>query len=95
MRHAEGAYGKLQDLGVANEDARFVLPNAVQSEIVISANFRELRHIFCLRCGRHAQWEIRRVALQMLRIMKREAPAVFADFEIDEKNQTAHTPFPS
>ncbi len=95
MRYAKGAYGRLQELGVANQDARFVLPNAVRSEIVISANFRELRHIFCLRCSRHAQWEIRRVALQMLRIMKRTAPAIFSDFEIDEENRTAHTPFPS
>jgi len=74
MADAKNAYCKLQELGIKNEDARFVLPNAVQSEIVLSANFRELRHIFCVRCDRHAQWEIREVALQMLRIMKKEAP---------------------
>lgn len=95
MAKAKDAYCKLQELGIKNEDARFVLPNAVQSEIVISANFRELRHIFCVRCDRHAQWEIRNVALQMLRIMKKEAPSVFEDFEIDEETSTAYTPFPS
>ena len=95
MADAKNAYCKLQELGIKNEDARFVLPNAVQSEIVLSANFRELRHIFCVRCNRHTQWEIREVALQMLRIMKKEAPSVFGDFVIDEETATAYTPFPS
>jgi thymidylate synthase (FAD) len=76
IAEAKNTYCKLQELGIKNEDARFVLPNAVQSEIVISTNFRELRHIFCVRCNSHAQWEIRNVALQMLRIMKKEAPSV-------------------
>ena len=95
MAEAKSVYCKLQELGTKNEDARFVLPNAVQSEIVISANFRELRHILCVRCDRHAQWEIRNVSLQMLRILKEQAPSVFEDFVIDEETVTAHTPFPS
>jgi len=95
MAKAKNTYRKLQELGIKNEDARFVLPNAVHSEIVISANFRELRHIFCVRCDRHAQWEIREVALQMLCIMKKEAPSVFGDFVIDEETGTACTSFPS
>jgi thymidylate synthase (FAD) len=95
MAEAKNAYCKLQELGIKNEDARFVLPNAVQSEIVISANFRELRHILSVRCDRHAQWEIRNVALQMLRIMKEQAPSVFGDFVIDEETATACTSFPS
>jgi thymidylate synthase (FAD) len=93
LAEAKDAYYRLQKLGINNEDARFVLPNAVESEIVISANFRQLRHIFCVRCDRHAQWEIREVALQMLRIMKKEAPSVFGDFEINEEMATAYTPF--
>jgi len=95
MAEVKNAYCKLQELGIKNEDARFVLPNAVQSEIVISANFRELRHIFCVRCDRRAQWEIRNVALEMLRIMKKQAPSVFGDFVIDEETATACTQFPS
>ena len=95
IAEAKSVYCKLQELGTKNEDARFVLPNAVQSEIVISANFRELRHILCVRCDRHAQWEIRNVSLQMLRILKEQAPSVFEDFVIDEETVTAHTPFPS
>jgi len=83
-------YQKLQSLGIPNEDARFVLPNAVESEIVISANFRELRHIFELRCSEKAQWEIREITLEMLRLMKEHAPTVFEDFIIDEEKRIAY-----
>lgn len=87
---AKEVYQQLQNLGIPNEDARFVLPNAVESEIVISANFRELRHIFKLRCSEEAQWEIREIALEMLRIMKKHAPTVFEDFIIDEERKIAY-----
>ena len=93
MLNSKDAYHKLQELGIKNEDARYVLPNAVQSEIVVSANFRELRHIFSIRCHKKAQLEIRQCALSMLRIMKQQAPAVFDDFVIDKENMTACTPF--
>ena len=95
MDDAKRVYAMLQHLGIHNEDARSVLPNAVESEIVISANFRELRHIFCPRRDKQSQWEIKNVALDMLRILKTEAPAVFGDFVIDEKNAAAHTRYPS
>ncbi len=88
IKGAKDAYVKLQSLGIKKEDARFVLPNAVESEIVISANFREWRHILRERCGKSAQWEIREVALEMLRILKRHAQTVFEDFEIDEVERT-------
>jgi len=93
MAEAKSAYCRLQDLGIRNEDARFVLPNAVESEIVMSANFRQFRHMFCLRCGKHAQWEIRKVCLCMLQILQKEVPSVFDDFIIDEFSSTADTPF--
>jgi thymidylate synthase (FAD) len=89
IEEARDAYKKLIGLGIKRQDARFVLPNAVESEIVVSANFRELRHMFKLRCHPSAQWEIRGICLEMLRIMKREAPSVFADFVIDEDKMTA------
>jgi len=95
MNDIKYAYRELQKLGIKNEDARYVLANGTQSEILLSANFRQLRHMFCVRCDRHAQWEIRNVALQMLRIMKKEAPSVFGDFVIDEETATACTAFPS
>lgn len=86
MEEAKKVYRKLRQLKVKGEDARFVLPNAVFSEIVITANFREWRHIFELRGDKKAQWEIRNMAVQCLKILKEKAPAVFSDMEIDEEN---------
>jgi thymidylate synthase (FAD) len=81
---AKEAYIKLHKLGVRKEDARYVLPNATGSQIVMSANFREWRHIIGLRGKPQSQWEIRKVAIEILKILKNHAPTVFGDFEIDE-----------
>ncbi|HJP18477.1 MAG TPA: FAD-dependent thymidylate synthase [Nitrospinota bacterium] len=91
INDAQDTYVKLQKIGVKKEDARFVLPNAIESEIVMTANFRELRHIFKERCHKAAQWEIRRIAIEMLKIMRKEAPIVFEDFIINEEKDTAET----
>jgi thymidylate synthase (FAD) len=69
--------------GLKNEDARFVLPNACCTEIVMSANFREWRHIFEVRCDKHAQWEIRRAMTVCLQALNVIAPNVF--FDLAEK----------
>ena len=61
----------------ANEDARFVLPNACETHITVTMNARELLHFFSLRCCSRAQWEIRALAREMLRLCKREAPVIF------------------
>lgn len=61
----------------ANEDARFVLPNACETHITLTMNARELLHFFSLRCCNRAQWEIRAMAREMLRLCKREAPVLF------------------
>ena len=82
-------YEKLLDAGVPPEDARYILPNATVSEIVITANFRELRHFFCVRTNPRAHWEIRKIAIDMLKIMKEKAPIVFNDFEINEEEMSA------
>lgn len=63
----------------AYEDARFVLPNAAETKLVVSMNARELRHFFDLRCCMRAQWEIRNMAEQMLNLVKEVAPTVFVD----------------
>lgn len=86
MDNARKTYVELQKLGIKNEDARFVLPNAAESQIVVTANLREWRHIVELRGEPDAQWEIRRVAIEILKILKKHAPTVFGDFEIGEKN---------
>ena len=59
------------------EDARFVLPNACETRLVMTMNARELHHFFELRCCNRAQWEIRHLADAMLAICKEEAPDLF------------------
>lgn len=63
----------------SNEDARFVLPGACETRLLVTMNARELRHFFALRmCGR-AQWEIRELATRMHGLVLEIAPALFAD----------------
>lgn len=62
-----------------NEDARFVLPNACETKIVMTMNVRELRHFFSLRMCYRAQWEIRRMAGEMFRLCYETAPSLFRD----------------
>jgi thymidylate synthase (FAD) len=76
---AFGAYRALIDAGVDAEDARYLLPNAVETKIVVTMNIRELMHFFELRCCRRAQWEIRDVALAMLDLAEPTAPYLFMD----------------
>jgi thymidylate synthase (FAD) len=71
-------YGDLLAAGVPAEDARFVLPNAAQTKLIVTMNARELRHFFYLRCCRRAQWEIRALAVEMFRLVRRVAPLLFA-----------------
>lgn len=63
----------------SNEDARFVLPNACETKMIVTMNARELMHFFGLRCCNRAQWEIRNVAWQMLEQALEVAPAVFGN----------------
>ncbi len=74
-----GAYEKLLAAGVPAEDARYLLPNAAETKIVITMNVRELLHFFELRCCNRAQWEIRAMAHEMLRLAKPTAPFIFMD----------------
>ncbi len=61
----------------SNEDARFVLPNACETKMIITMNARELMHFFSLRCCNRAQWEIRAMAWEMLRLCIGAAPSLF------------------
>lgn len=71
-------YGELLEAGIPAEDARFVLPNAATTKIVITMNGRELLHFFSLRCCRRAQWEIQEMAKRMLILIRPLAPILFA-----------------
>lgn len=73
------AYQKLLDAGVPAEDARYLLPNAAETKIVVTMNVRELLHFFELRCCNRAQWEIRELAHKMLELVRPTAPYVFFD----------------
>ncbi|MDD5459695.1 MAG: FAD-dependent thymidylate synthase [Phycisphaerae bacterium] len=85
MKTIEGMYEKWRNRGLRKEDARFVLPNACTSEIVVSANMREWRHILTIRTSLKAQWEIRKACLTMLEILREKCPDCFADIRPAEK----------
>jgi len=87
MKTIQQMYRKWRQRGLRKEDARFVLPNACTSEIVVSANFREWRHIFKLRTSPKAQWEIREVCRKMLALLTEHAGACFADI-LDDSEQS-------
>jgi len=70
-------YQKLLKIGIPKEDARFILPNAAKTNIIVTMNARELRHFFNLRCCARAQWEIIEIAVEMLKQAKKAAPALF------------------
>ena len=84
MRQMQAWYAQWQqELGAkgesSNEDARFVLPNACETRLIVTMNTRELLHFFELRCCSRAQWEIRALATEMLRLCRKTAPVLFAD----------------
>ena len=66
----------------ARQAARAVLPNATETRIVVTGNYRAWRHFIAMRASEHADVEIRRLAIACLRQLADLAPAVFADFEI-------------
>ncbi len=73
------AYSKMIEAGIPAEDARYILPNATETKILVTMNARELLHFFGLRCCERAQWEIRAMALEMLKLVRRVAPTIFRD----------------
>jgi len=79
MQEAWEAYEKLLKLGLSAEIARYVLPNACETQIVMTMNFRELRHFIKLRTSQRALPEMRAVAGEIKKIMKGLAPRVFED----------------
>jgi thymidylate synthase (FAD) len=82
MARYESVEDKVHRRKLAREAARSVLPNATEVKIVASANVRAWRTMLELRLGEGAELEIRRMAVACLRVLQREAPALFDDFEI-------------
>ncbi len=89
MEAARLAYSGLQAMGLRNEDARYVLPNAVEARIIVSANLREWRHIIELRCRPASQWEIRKACGEILKLLKKSVPTAFGDLSLDEQGALA------
>ena len=79
MENAEQSYLKLIDLGARAEQARAVLPNSLKTEIVMTANIREWRHVFALRCSKAAHPQIREIMLPLLEELHKKLPVVFED----------------
>jgi len=67
---------------LARQAARSVLPNATETKIFVTANARALRHFIEMRASRHAETEIRKLAVAVLRLMQQEAPNLFGDYQL-------------
>lgn len=72
-------YRDLREAGIPKEDARFFLPMATKTKLVMTANFREWRHIIRLRTAPEAQWEIRDLCQKIVEKLRDHAPSVFED----------------
>ena len=79
VEKASEAYQLLVDQGVPKEDARFVLPNAAETSLLMTMDGRSLFHFFGLRCCNRAQWEIRALADAMLGEARTAEPEVFRE----------------
>ncbi|MGI6712018.1 MAG: FAD-dependent thymidylate synthase [Bacillota bacterium] len=77
MADIQKAYHELLNY-VPAEDARYVLPNATETKLLVTYNARSLYHFFQLRCCQRAQWEIREIAELMLKEVRKVAPRLFA-----------------
>ncbi|MDR1196316.1 MAG: FAD-dependent thymidylate synthase [Endomicrobium sp.] len=94
LKNTEKLYKEYLEAGIPAEDARYVLPNASATKIIITMNARELRHFFALRCCNRAQWEIREMACRMLNFVKKEAPVLFSDAGPDCLRHGCNESFP-
>lgn len=81
MDEAEQSYMRLIELGAKPEEARSVLPNSLKTEIVVTANYREWRHIFALRTSPKAHPQIREVMIPLMQELREKIPVIFETFE--------------
>lgn len=78
---AERQYFELLICGAPPQEARSVLPNSLKTEVVMTANLREWRHFFKLRCSPAAHPQMREVAIQLLHLFQAEIPVIFDDIQ--------------
>jgi len=79
MEDSEKAYLKLIDMGARPEQARSVLPNSLKTEVVMTSNLREIRHVLALRCSNAAHPQIREVMRPLLKDLHDRIPVIFDD----------------
>lgn len=79
MEYAENSYFDLLCKGQSPQEARAVLPNSLKTELVVTANYREWRHIFELRCGKAAHPQMQKIMVPLYRELRRKIPIVFDD----------------
>lgn len=80
----QGSGNQLLRQKQARQAARAVLPNATESKLVVTGNYRSWRHFIAMRATEHADIELRTIAIACLKLLKEQAPAVFSDFEITD-----------
>jgi thymidylate synthase (FAD) len=81
MQACEDAYLRLVDAGATAQEARSVLPNSLKTEIVTTANIREWRHIFKLRCDKASHPQMRQVMLPLMGAFQQRIPLLFDDLK--------------
>lgn len=79
MVDAEKAYLKLIEMGASAQEARSVLPNSLKTEIIVTANLRQWRHILDLRCSKASHPQIRQIMLPLLNDLGKRIPVIFDD----------------
>jgi thymidylate synthase (FAD) len=87
MIEAEKSYLKLLEIGATPQKARSVLPNSLKTEIIVTANLREWKHIFKLRCNKASHPQIREIMLPLLNEFRKILPVYYEDlYEIYERD---------
>ena len=84
MRKVQDTYLRLLEYYASPEEARAVLPNSVKTEIVVTANYREWRNIFKLRCDKAAHPSMRELMIPLLKELQSKIPVIFDDIEVKE-----------
>ena len=84
MQEAEDAYNHLIERGATPQEARSVLPNSLKTEIVVTTNVREWRHILKLRTAKDAHPQMRQLMIPLLRELQQRLPILFQDIPVPE-----------
>jgi len=90
---AAESYTKLIQLGITPEAARSVLPNSLKTEIIVTYNLREWRHVFEMRCQKAAHPQMREIMIPLLREFQKQIPVIFDDFTIQKDKTLAYSYF--